>query len=195
MSCHTKTSHDSVDSPDVDVSATKELRTPKLGRSNFKEWLNSPTKGFVFFYTFTMLMMVFGNGIILLLMSFIAAVYGRRVAQQAQEHAANVIAMAQSLRVAGRLGMKFFLWAMVISFVQLSIHASQNVPELLAVWCQYLLLWLTVNMLLVFVSNFIRLGLDLPPFERFLSPYYWVVRFMWRTAKSVLSTVVSELKS
>ncbi len=175
----------------------KSLLRATTGNS-FSEWFNTPTKGFTFFYTFTMLLMVFGNGIIFLALSIVALIYGRRVMNRAETEASDVANLAlfgSYLRVSGRLGLRFAILVAIATFIQMSIHMSNYVPFEVAEWCQYFVILLGVNLFLTFFANFIRLALSLPPLPYFLSIYWLVIGCSWRYAVNLVRVMVSELQS
>jgi len=166
------------------------MKTKKIRRNPFSRWLNSPSKGFIFFYSITFVFMTAGNGAVFACMSVFALLYGRRVRTRSED--ANILNIALHMSSLGRLGVWFISLAIVFTLTQLSILYSTQVPPFVADYVVHCLTFSIISLVLSVVGNLVLLLRNRPPVSTLFSIYPRLLGYVWQQTKTAIGVCIEE---
>lgn len=165
-------------------------KTNKKRNNPFSRWLNSPSKGFIFFYSITFVLMTAGNVAVFVCMSVFALLYGRRVRARSED--ANILNIALHMSSLGRLGVWFLSLAIVLTLTQLSILYSTQVPPFVADYVAHCLAFSITSLVLSVVGNLVLLLRNRPPVSTLFSIYPRLLGYVWQQTKTAIGVCIEE---
>lgn len=166
------------------------IKTKKIRNNPFSRWLNSPSKGFIFFYSITFIFMTAGNVAVFACMSVFALLYGRRVRTRSEDD--NIHNIALHMSSLGRLGIWFISIAILLTLTQLSILHSTQVPHYIAENTTYLLAFSIFSLFSTVVGNLVLLVRNRPPVRTLFSIYPRILGYIWYKTTTAVGLAIEE---